>query len=339
MSIEVRGLRRDEMATHARLVYESYQEYVTQGRGFLSEPNWWLRSATHDPYYEPEQTRVLLAAGEMVASVTSYAREMYCAGGRARVGAIGSVATHPDHRRRGYVRELLAASREWMAAGGYDASFLFGKEEVYGGSGWRMFSAFELTATVRVPDSELGLSVRQAEFPHDVAALSGIYDDFNAPLTGTFVRSQAYWERRIPGGHLHDHGSEFVVLEERGVPVGYYRSVEPGVVTELGWRRGDPALPVRVVGTIVRQWPAQAQTHFCLCTHELVSALGPYLWAPTMAAYGQRQSAVQLVERYKGLWTYIGPGSRALAPVTGTEALLEFLRTHEYVFWGGVDSF
>ena len=122
MGIEIRGLREDEFGVHDELIYESYKEYDREGH----EDRWWSHIATHDPYYEPEQTRVMLVDGEMVASVSNYLREMYCAGRHAKISAIGSVATHPNHRRKGYVRQVLAESRQWMLDSGFDFSCLFG---------------------------------------------------------------------------------------------------------------------------------------------------------------------------------------------------------------------
>lgn len=338
MSCEIRGLREAELEPHARLVYGAYKEYVQEGRAGVDRHDWWLRSVRRDPNYSPEQTRVLVLDGEIVASVGSYLRFIHCAGRRAKVGAIGSVATHPDHRRKGYIRQVLAEARRWMRDSGFDFSFLFGREEVYGGSGWRMFSAFETIASVRPPAHDLGLGVRRAGFPADVPALASVYDEFNAPLTGPFVRSQEYWERRVAGGYFHDYSTEYYLLEEDRETVGYFRSGNPGAVSEIGWRRrGD--LPARVVGTVLAQWPDITETHFGLCTRELLCALEPFTWAPTAAAYSDKHSAIRLVERYKGLWSYIGPGEGAFPEVSDTESLLRFLRANEYVFWSGVDGF
>ena len=339
MSCEIRGLQETELAAHAKLVYESYREYVSDDSNPLANPHWWLEVVEHDPYYFPEQSRVMVLDGALVASVTCYWREMYCAGRVATVGAIGSVATHPDHRRQGYVREVLTEARQWMHDNQFDCSFLFGKEEVYGGSGWRLLSSLETTAVLRPPAGDLGLTVRPADFEVDVPALAAIYHEFNATLTGPFLRPEEYWERRVAGGYFHDRRPEFHLIAEGSQPVAYFRSGGAGQVAELGWLRSDPALPSRVIGTILQQWPQVTETRFSFCTRELLAAVAPLIWAPTAAALGEKRGLLRLEECYKGLWTYIGTGEGQFPEVVDTTSLLAFLRENEHVFWGGVDSF
>jgi GNAT superfamily N-acetyltransferase len=339
MSCEIRGLRESELEAHNRLVYQSYAEYITQGRDFLADERWWLTAVEKDPYYVPEQSRVMVVDGELVASVSCYQRMMYCGGALAKVGAIGSVATHPEHRRRGYVRQILAEARTWMRESGFDFSFLFGRYEVYGGSGWECLTGFDAVALTRPPQVPSGLTVRPADFSRDVPALAAIYGAFNAPLVGPFVRTAEYWERRVPRGHFFDRTPEFFVLEERGQPVGYMRTPGPGHVAELAWRRDDPTLPARVLNAVLSQWPDHTETRFDFATAELLAALRPHVLAGNMGEWNQQHGWVRLEERTRGLWTYIGPGAGHFAQITDTASMLDFLRRHEYLFYAGVDSF
>lgn len=339
MSCEIRGLRESELEEHNRLVYQSYAEYITQGRDFLADERWWISGIEHDPYYHPEQSRVMVLDGELVASVTCYQRMMYCGGELAKVGAIGSVATHPDHRRRGYVRQVLAHSRQWMHDSGFDFSFLFGKYEVYGGSGWECLTAFDTIAQTRPPQLPSGLVVRPVSFPRDIPAIAALYGAFNEPLVGPFVRTPAYWERRVPRGHFVDRTPEFRLIEEGGRPVGYVRTPGPGRVAELAWHREVPDLPVRVLNAVLSLWPDHTETRFEFCTAELLAALRPHVLASNMAEWNQHHGSVRLEERTRGLWTYIGPGAGHFPQITDTASMLDFLRRHEYLFYGGVDSF
>lgn len=333
MSIEIRALRPDELDVHDQLIFDAYREYSRDGQ----DRRWWLDVASHDPYYSPDQTQVMFADGVMVASVTAYWREMYCAGTTARVGAIGSVATHPDHRKRGYVRTLLQASCEWMRENQFDFSFLFGREEVYGGSGWCMFSAFGSSVAAHLPAEAPG-EVRQAQFPADIPALQAVYDSFNASLTGTFLRSTDYWARRVTCGYFRDNTRSFFLVEKGGEPVGYFRSDGEASVTELGWRREVGGAGPVTVGTILCQWPDR-EVRFGCWNPDLQAALAPYLWAPSQAAMREKSSAIHLSESNKGLWKYIGPGRGAFPQVSDTESLIAFLHAHDYTFWSGVDNF
>lgn len=336
MSIHMRGLREDELDLHNRLIYESYREYDRHDDG---DTAWWRDIVSKDPYYRPEQTRVLLADGEMVASVTNFQREMHCGGARAKVSAIGSVATHPDHRRRGHIRTLLEDCRQWMADNHFDFCFLFGAEGVYGGSGWRFLSGLDTLATLRTPTESSGLTVRPALIADDAPALCAIHAEFNQPLTGTFVRSEAYWRTRIPTGYFSDRSNEFYLIEDAGRPVAYYRSTGPGRVDEVGWLRDGTDLPERVIAAILTRWPDAPETRFAFCTRELLAALDPFIWASTGAEWKESPASLRLVEAPKGLWTYIGPGRGQFPQITDTDSLLRFLRQNEYVFWSGSDSF
>ena len=170
MATEIRGLHPNELEAHAALVYQSYYEYVVSGeRTFLGDPHWWLKGVTADPFYQPELTRVLFLDGRMVASVTIYDRWVYVADGRrARVGSIGSVCTHPDFRRRGLVKQVLEEAIAWMQAQGFHWSSLFGREEVYNGSGWTLLSSFTCTADLLPASPE-----KSCRHPPDAGRRSG----------------------------------------------------------------------------------------------------------------------------------------------------------------------
>ena len=96
----IRALRPDEFEEHAELVFASYthEREVPEG-SMLADREWWLRGIERDPYYEPEQTRVMRLDGKLVASVTCYLRPSYVDGRQRKAACIGSVCTHPDYRR------------------------------------------------------------------------------------------------------------------------------------------------------------------------------------------------------------------------------------------------
>lgn len=324
MGSEIRGLRESEMEAHAELVYLSYLEYA-EGKPGLADPQWWLRSVRADPYYDPEVTRVLFQDGRMVASVTNFDRWVYVGDGRrARVSCIGSVCTHPEFRRRGLARQLLAACLEWMLAKGFHWSSLFGREEVYNSSGWTVLTSFTCTAELQTRD-EFGrnITVRRADPKADAATLTQLYEQFNARLTGPVVRNEAYWRQVVLAarwGTVHP----YYLLEADGRPVGYF-SGEDGHLREVAWV--DCAHDV--VASLLRRWEGQP-VQFPLATAELIQLLREVSHVRRAA---EVHGGITLSETYKGLWRYIGPGGGEFPEITDTESMKCFLRDRAYCFW------
>lgn len=334
MATEIRGLRESELEAHAALVHSSYYEYVASGeRPFLADPLWWLKSAQADPYYAPEQTRVMVIDGQLVASVTNYTRQMYAAGRVGKASCIGSVCTHPDFRKRGLVRQVLTESIAWMEREGYNWSLLYGKEEVYGGSGWTVLASWDLTADLRVQEGlGEGLTVREADPDRDVPALVALYNAFCGNLTGPIARNEAYWRARVLGGRYGNPGPTYHLIEADGQPVACFGGAD-GNLFELAWSQR----PHDVLACLLRQWPGQP-VNFPLGNAALIEALREISLVPGYQSWQAHPGGLQLTEKYRGLWRYIGPGNGQFPEVTDTASLKRFMRNHGYCFWG-VDGF
>ena len=334
MATEIRALRADELEAHAALVHASYYEYVVSGeRNFLADPLWWLKSAQADPYYQPEQTRVMAIDGQLVASVTNYLRWMHCAGRLGKASCIGSVCTHPDFRKRGLVRQVLTESIDWMEREGFNWSLLFGKEEVYGGSGWTILSSWNLTADLHVREG-LGeaLTQREADPERDLGALVALYDAFTANLTGPIARSADYWRTRVLAGRYGNPGPQYTLIESHGRPIGYYCGGN-GSLSEVAWSEQ----PYEVVAFLLRQWPGQ-KVSFPLASAELLQTLREISTVPGYQPWREHPGGIELTESYKGLWRYLGPGEGQFPEISDTESLKRFMRDHGYCFFG-VDGF
>lgn len=333
MSKEIRGLLPSELEAHTQLVYESYYEYVASGeRPFLADPQFWLKGVQNDPYYEPEHTRVLVLDGRLVSSVTCYTREMYADGRIAKVGCIGSVCTHPDYRRQGYVKEVLAETIAWMQAHSYHFSFLFGREEVYGGSGWKLLTSLEMIAEVQLRHNyKVAAQIRPANTEKEVPVLAEIYTRFNRTLTGPFVRNAEYWQRRVLRERFGPPPVYYLV-ELEGQPIGYF-SGEEGRVREIAWTQA----PQQLFAAVLQQWPNQPVRFSCF-TSDMIRYVREISEVPNAAALAEHPRRITLQETGKGLWRYIGDSQRLFPEITDTDSLRCFLREHEYNFWP-VDSF
>jgi hypothetical protein len=258
---------------------------------------------------------------------------MYAGGRLGKASCIGSVCTHPDFRKRGLVRQVLAESIDWMEREQYDWSLLFGNEAVYGGSGWTILASWNLTAdlTIREGFGE-GLTQREADPERDLPVLAGLYDAFCRDLTGPIQRSEAYWRDRVLGGRYGNPGPRYMLIEAEGRPLGYYSGAD-GNVAEVAWSER----PHDVLAFLLRQWPGQP-VRFPLGHAMLLQSLREISTVTGYQAVQAHPGGLQLAETYKGLWRYIGPGTGQFPEITDTESLKRFMRDHGYCFFG-VDSF
>ncbi|MGC9317169.1 MAG: GNAT family N-acetyltransferase, partial [Armatimonadota bacterium] len=313
----IRPLHEDEYDEHAELVYVSYSHEKELAEGsMLTHRDWWLRSIERDPYYWPEQTRVMEVEGELVASVSCYHRPTYVGGRRVDAACIGSVCTHPDHRRQGYIRGVLGEAVEWMAAQGWEWSFLYGLEDIYGGSGWRMLTSFDLIADLRVrSEAGQGLAERRADPQRDVPVLSAIYDGVCRDLTGPTVRTEQYWRRRVLSPTPWGETPDYRILERDGEAVGYLR-MEGDAVREIGWR----GRPHDVLAHVLRR--ADGPVSFACFMPEMVPALRDISAIPSQQECFDHAGGITLRDSYKGLWRHHGAREPVVPEVRDTGSLV-----------------
>jgi aminoglycoside 2'-N-acetyltransferase I len=111
--------------------------------GVVYPPEVLARIVWRDVAWANADSRVLVhEAGRLVSVVSLYQREGRHDGMPVRIGGIGGVMTHPDHRRRGFARAAMAAARRFFAADRMDFSLLFVEPKnigFYGALGWRVF--------------------------------------------------------------------------------------------------------------------------------------------------------------------------------------------------------
>jgi len=116
MAEEIRALGEPELEEHAKLVYISYSYGRDLPPGsMLTRPDWWLSGVRNSPYYEPEQTRVMVMDTRLVSSVSCYLRHSYVAGRIAKTVCIGGVCIHPEYRKRGLLQQVLKNAKEWKS--------------------------------------------------------------------------------------------------------------------------------------------------------------------------------------------------------------------------------
>ncbi len=326
--MQIRALREDEFDEHAELVYISY----THGREIppdhmITHRDWWLRGIERDPYYEPEQTRVMEMDGRLVSSVTCYLRPTHMPRGEAKAACIGSVCTHPDYRRRGLVREVLEEAAQWMTDEGYQWSFLYGKFEVYGGSGWHNLSTWDTIADLQLREEWLDTAtLRPADPKADLPLLMEMHEQFSGMRAGPTVRSEQYWRKRVLSATPWAPAPTYEIAERDGDPIGYVR-MDGAQVREIAWLDRPHDL---LAATIARA--DDAAMHFPFSSPELVAALRDISAIPTQRECLDEPGGVELREAYRGLWRYHAK-QPPTQQISDTESLLYSMRDFDYVMW------
>jgi predicted N-acetyltransferase YhbS len=220
-SVELRTLRADEREPVLDLLQEAF--------GFRQL---FAAYMDHDPCYRPDDYHVASLDGELVSCVQIFTKDIRLRGHVVRLGGIGSVATHPQHRGRGLASSLLRRAIEDMRRREMVVSLLFSdRRGFYERLGWHVIAGPRLAIHAPGPDVESPPSVRmrppQAE---DLPAIYALYDEYASRLEGTTVRDEVYWR-----GQLRYAGAPsecFRVCERDGAIVAYARSIVLSGVTQ-----------------------------------------------------------------------------------------------------------
>jgi len=192
MTIEYRLINSQELEQVFDLWVEVYPdtERGNWKREFLSIPG------------SQEHTYVAVDNGRVLSSALLWIREMNdSAGVVQRVGNVSHVATHPEARRQGHAKQLLALVIAQMERENCDFSTLFTSPEA-----GPLYEKF-LWRTCPIPFWEGGLtsadlpqstayaigSADQFEEPHLWRALSDIYEEFNKGRPFAIQRDRSTW--------------------------------------------------------------------------------------------------------------------------------------------------
>jgi GNAT superfamily N-acetyltransferase len=295
-----------------------------------------------DPYDRPENTRLLLVDGQMVSALHILEREAYACGEQVRFGIISDVCTHPDHRRRGYMRLLMGDAERHMRDRGLCFGVLFGRFARYGGSiGWRWSGErmHVLNTALLMPAEHRATEICAAEAAQDdVPFLASLHAARYGPRFGPIVRSHEYWCR---WSLQRPWEGRYVIVRRGPERIGYFY-IGSGV-DEIGWSR-NAAEQVVAAGS---SWAAQhgsAQVMLWLdeSEEEAIGAVhrlfgdAPRVFVDAMGRATQDGDPNRMLQRMgredSGVmvkWLRRGPGP--LHGVGSTEALTAAMALHRWV--------
>jgi predicted acetyltransferase len=218
--------------------------------------------------------------GRYVATATSYSFDMTLPG-NARVPAAGvaQVAVLPTHRRRGLLRQVMAALLADVAERGEPFAILNASETgIYGRFG---FGSADRVLRIELDTDHVVLAgpvapgdVRLVDAKEAGPLLADLYERWGRRRPGTVSRSDAWWALMLhETASWRGGGDPFVAVhhEPGGEPDGYavYRSIEE-------WRRGHPSGRVEVRELEAATSEAEAALWRFLCDLDLRTRVVAY---------------------------------------------------------------
>ncbi|MFD1363563.1 GNAT family N-acetyltransferase [Lentibacillus salinarum] len=121
------------------------------------------------------------------------------------MGGISSVATWPEYRRQGAVKQLLYYALKHMRTNGQTLSFLHPFSfAFYRKYGWEhTFSQKTYTMPIDRLKREWGAKGYVRRMNDDIPALDSIYTAYAKQFNGTLVRDDKWWTQRVLQGKWH----------------------------------------------------------------------------------------------------------------------------------------
>jgi len=149
------------------------------------------------------RTQVAIAPdGTLCGAAAYWLRYSYQADKAAvRLGHLWGMATHPDYRRQGIATELMARTVDAMQQEGCQWAVLFAREDarpLYARLGWQAIvtiyqGGFAVDNPPEVPFYQVQAYDPWSE-KEGWQPLANVYADYNQHRSGSFVRSDTYWQ-------------------------------------------------------------------------------------------------------------------------------------------------
>lgn len=136
-----------------------------------------------------------------------------------KMGGIAGVATYPEYRRKGFVKDLMKQSLEQMKKEGYLVSMLHPfKISFYRKYGWELLTnrvKCTLTRADLVMQELVPGSVKRANKNHNYQDMNEIYSQFATRFSGMLVREESWWK------NICDGESTAIYYNKSQQPIGY----------------------------------------------------------------------------------------------------------------------
>ncbi len=151
-----------------------------------------------DPTWRPSHTQVIEADGRLVSALRIWDRSVHLGATPVRMGGIGGVTTHPDHRGRGLATRLMRHTAGHLRDAGYDLGLLFAgiPARFYLRMGWSCVPLMGFRAEWQAAPmpGRSSLEARSFDESRDLDDTATLYQRHNAGRSGTLLRPRPYWD-------------------------------------------------------------------------------------------------------------------------------------------------
>ncbi|PEB56201.1 GNAT family N-acetyltransferase [Bacillus pseudomycoides] len=150
---------------------------------------------------EHHQLYGIVEENKLAAKLHLLPLEINIGDGIFKMGGIAEVATYPEYRRSGYVKELLKHVLKTMKDGGYSVSMLHPfAVSFYRKYGWELFAnrlICSLTKADLVMQKSVKGTVKRYNKDTHSEEISEVYEQFAKGFSGMLVRSKEWWNQSV----------------------------------------------------------------------------------------------------------------------------------------------
>lgn len=239
--------------TELEEIYNLLELAFPVGRAFFQE------RLDHDSAYDSETSWIASVQETIVSTVQIFPFSCRIEDEAVKVGGIGSVATHPDHRGQGYCQQILNRQTEWMEQQGYDLSLLFAViTPFYEKLGWRV---------VQEPIYEVNRACIPTNFQSDylitpfdpsyLDSMASLYEQFNEGRNYTVIRPSSWWQDQLHWPRSRTSTCLLALNNGETAAYGYVSETKNGIVyvEELCYLEGHEESVLPLFHSLLEQRP------------------------------------------------------------------------------------
>ena len=214
--------------------------------------DFFARYVTGDPRFDPRDVFVGVERDQIVSCVQIFPRKLVVRGRSVPTGGIGSVFTHPDHRKLGVASSVLVAAMQDVSGRGMELGLLFaGPVGFYESHGWHALPIRRPLLRPGAPDPEALAAAELFDAARDLAEVVAIHEAYGADREGVCLRDRQDWWTNLSVAGNPDE--EFLVHRAGGRVTAYLRAVCLNrflLISEWG-RTPDAAAPLAALFSAV----------------------------------------------------------------------------------------